>query len=260
MRRFPLHVALVAVVVLAGCTGVLEEPPERDERAVAALEETAAAVDDAESYRYETDLRIEATGDGRAERLDVRLVGAVDAAAMRMNATTRVDGRAGPNLDGRTFEAYLVNRTTYQQCARPPGFWGVENRTAEDWDTLTPAYRQLSLLESGDLRWEGPATVDGRNATLLVGEPTVEALQQYRDGGTRPVFGGPEFRDVTLSVWVDDGTDLPLKTELRFEVVEGDGSATTRMVTRFLDYGEPVSVEVPAEAMDDPLTHGCPGS
>lgn len=260
MRRLALHVALVLLVVLAGCAGFLEEPPERDERAVAALEGTTAAVDAAGSYRYETDLRIEAAGDGRTERLDVRLVGAVDAAAMRMNATTQVDGPVGPNVDGRTFETYLVNRTAYQQCTRPPGFWGVENRTADDWDTLTPAYRQLSLLESGDLRWEGPATVDGRNATLVVGEPTAAALQQYREDGSRPVFGGPEFRDVTMSVWIDDETDLPLKTELRFEVVEGDGSATSRMETRFLDYGEPVSVEVPAEAKDDPLTHGCPGS
>lgn len=252
MVRPALHGAVVLLVVLAGCTGFLQDPPERDERAVAALSDARSALDAVESYRHETDLRVEATGDGRTERVDVRQVGTVDVEAKRMNTTN--------DVDGRTVESYVVNRTAYQECSRPPGFWGKENQSTEEWETLTPAYRQLSLLESGDLRFAGAATVDGRNATRVVGEPTAEALQRYREERSQPVFGGPEFRDVSMAVWFDNETALPLKTRLRFEVEGRDGSATAMMETRFLAYDEPVSIVVPTEALEDHLEMGCPGS
>lgn len=243
---------MLLVLLSAGCSGFLEEPPERDERAVAAVEESLAAVDDVETYRYETDLRIQATADGRTERVHATISGAVDSSARRMNSTT--------DVDGRTVEAYLVNRTAYQQCTRMRSFWGVENESAEDWDALTPANRQLSLLESGDLRYEGGTTVDGRAATLVVGEPSAEALARYSEDRNRPLLGGPEIHDVRLAVWIDNETDLPVRSRLRFSVSSGDGSGSARMETRFTDFGDPVSIEVPEEAREDQLELGCPGS
>ena len=250
MVRPALHGALLLLVLLAGCTGFLEDPPQRDERAVAALEESVTALDAVETYRYETDLHVEATGDGRTERFDVGVSGAVDAAEKRMNSTARVDGRSR--------EAYVVNRTAYRQCSSGT-FWGVENQSAEKWDTLTPAYRQLSLLGSGSLRYEGGATVDGRNATLLVGEPTAEALQRYGEDRNQPLLGGPEIHDVTMDVWIDNETDLPLRSRLRFSISTGDASGSARMETRFRSYGEPVEIEVPEEAREHHLEFGCPG-
>ena len=252
MVRPALHGAVVLLVLLAGCTGFLEEPPERDERAVAAVEESMAALDAVETYRYETDLRVQATADGRTERVHAIVTGAVDSSARRMNSTT--------DVDGRTVEAYLLNRTAYQQCSRIRSFWGVENETAEDWDALTPAYRQLALLESGDLRYEGKATVDGRAATHVVGEPSADALARYREDRSQPIFGGPEIHDVRLEVWIENETDLPIRTRLRFSLSSGDGSGSARMETKFTDFGDPVSIDLPEEAREDQLELGCPGS
>ena len=252
MTRPALHAALLLLVLTAGCAGFLDDPPPRDDRAVAALEETRTAVEAAETYRYATDLHVEARGDGRTRRVDARVTGTVDVAARRMNSTTEVEGE--------TLRGYVVDRTAYRECGRMGAFWGVENRTAEDWDTLTPAYRQLSLLSDGALRFEGGATVDGRDATLIVGEPTPAALQRYEEDRSRPLFGGPEVRNVRMEVWIDDRTDRPLRTRLRFEVADGGNVATARMETRFSGYDEPVSIEVPEEAFEDQLELGCPGS
>lgn len=243
--------ALALLVVLAGCTGILADDPPRDEQAVASIDETRDALDAVETYRYETDLRVTATADGRTERVDARVEGAVNATARRMNSTSE--------SESQTRHAVLVNRTAHRECPRPWSFWAVENQSAEDWDALTPAYRQLSLLDSGALRHEGTATVGGRNATLVVGEPPASALRRYNEGGSQPLFGGPEISDATLEVWIDDETGLPLRTRLRFTVSSREGSATARMDTRFDGYGEPVTVEVPEEALADPLEHGCPG-
>ena len=210
-----------------------------------------AALEDVETYRYETDLRVRVTADGRTERVHARVSGAVDAAERRLNSTSE--------MDGRTREAYLLNRTVYRQCPRVGSFWGVENETAEDWDALTPAHRQLSLLESGDLRHAGGATVDGRAATHLVGEPTDEALRRYNEDRNQPVFGGPEIHDVRMEVWIGNETDLPLRTRLRFSISSGDGSGSARMETHFSAYGDPVSIEVPEEAFENQLELGCAG-
>ena len=252
MYRPALHGALVLLVVTAGCAGVFEEPPPRNDRAVAALEETRAAVEAAETYRYETDLHVEARGEGRTRRVDVRVTGAVDVLEKRMNSTTHVDG---DRLRG-----YLHNRTAYQECDRMGAFWGVENRTVDDWDTLTPAYRQLSLLEEGALHWEGGATVGGRDATLIVGEPTPTALWQYQEDRSRPLFGGPEVRDVRMAVWIDNRSDRPVRTRLSFEMADGGNTARARMDTRFSEYDEPVAIEVPEEAFEHQLEFGCPES
>ncbi|HKJ57669.1 MAG TPA: hypothetical protein VKA37_00440 [Halobacteriales archaeon] len=252
MRRAARLGALALLVVLAGCTGFLGEEPVRDEQAVAAAEESKRALSEVESYRFTTDLHVEATDGGRTEQIDATSLGAVNATAKRLNVTARIDDR--------TQRSYLLNRTNYKECPMPGAFWAVENQTADEWVELTPAFKQLSLLESGDLRTEGAATVDGRAATHVVGEPSGEAFMQYIDERNRPLIGGPEIRDPQVEVWIDNETRLPLKTRLRFTVAAEGGTATARQVTRYRAYGEPVSVELPAEAREGHvLEGGCVG-
>ena len=252
MSRPALLCALALLVVLAGCSGYLGEEPVREEGAVAAVEESERALSAVESYRFVTDLHVEATDDGRTREIDARSVGAVNVTEKRVNATARIDDR--------TQRSYVLNRTNYRECPKPGAFWAVENQTAEDWDELTPAVKQLSLLESGALRSAGAATVDGRAATHVVGEPPADAFEQYIDERNRPLIGGPEIRDPSMEAWIDNETHLPLRTRLRFTVAAEGGVATAEMVTRYRDYGAPVSVELPAEAREGHvLEGGCVG-
>ncbi|WP_435345962.1 hypothetical protein [Haloarchaeobius sp. HRN-SO-5] len=253
MARLALHALLVVCVLTAGCSTLGFGPdPTREERAVGALDNATAALASTESYQFESDMTVAVTADGRSEQVDLDLTGAVDAAARKMRSNT--------TSDGESRRAFVLNRTVYRECAPPWDGWAVEERDDDgEWMSQTPAVRQLSLLESGSLYWNGTETVDGEQAVVLSGEPTADALTQYQDERSQPVFGGPSIDDVELRAWLDADTGRLLRTELRFAVSEGGNTATVTMTTTFGDYGEPVSVDLPAEAQTDPYELGCPG-
>lgn len=250
MRRSALHLAIAVCVLLAGCS-LLGPDHTRDDRAESALAEARDAINDSETYRYDGDVRVVAAAEGRTERVSVQMNGTVDASRQRVHGFAE--------RDGETFESYLINRTRYQECGGMTDLWAVEERETDDWSTLTPAVRQLSLLESGSLSHNGTETVEGEETTLLVGEPTSEALTRYQERRSRPLFGGPSVENAEVRVWLDEETDRPRKTRVRFEVSQGGNTATATVETRFSNYGADVSVHVPVIPEDDRWSGECPG-
>lgn len=251
MSRPALLVVLALCVVTAGCS-VLGPNPTREARAVSAVDNATAAVTAANTYQYETDVTVVASADDRTERVDVQGTGAVDLGAreMRSNAT----------FQGETRRSYTLNRTAYRECGEPWDGWGVEELEADgDWRTQTPVHRQLSLLEAGSLYYNGTTTVDGEKAVLVTGEPTADAITQYRERRSRSLFGGPSVENAEVRVWLDPETDRPLKTDVRFEARGDGGSATARLPTTFGGYGDPVSVTHYALSAEDTYELGCPG-
>lgn len=250
MNRPALHVAVAVCVLLAGCS-LLGPSHTREERATGALDNASATLDGTETYRFDSDMSVVATADGRTERVDVAVTGAIDVPAreMRTNAT----------IEGETYRSYLLNRTVYQECAGTVWDWGTRE-VETNWSVQTPARRQIDLLRSGSLYWNGTTTVDGESALLLTGEPTGKAITRYQERRSQSLLGGPSVENARMRVWLDAETYRPIKTDLRFEVEEGGNTATATVTSRFTDYGAPVSIEVPAEARDDPLEMGCPGS
>ena len=250
MDRPALHVAVAVCVLLAGCS-LLGPSHTREARATAALENASDALNGTDTYHFESDLSVVATADDRTESVRVDLVGSVDTVARELwtNATR----------DGETYESYVLNRTAYQECGGPGPWWG-KTEVEGDWDAQTPARRQLALLRSGSLYWNGTDTVDGESAVVLLGEPTTDALTRYSERRSGSVFGGPNVENAHIRVWLDAETHRPLRTRLSFEVSEGGNTASATMTTRFTGYGDPISVEVPPEAREDSLELGCPGS
>ncbi|WP_459194342.1 LolA-like protein [Halosimplex sp. J119] len=236
MRRPALHLAVAVCLVLAGCS-LLGPDHTRDDRAESALADARDAMNETDTYRFDGDLSVVATADGRTERVDVRVNGTVDATERRIHGFSE--------RDGEVFESYLHNRTRYQECGTMTGLWGVDEREADDWSTLTPAARQLALLESGSLSYNGTETLDGEEATLLVGEPTSEALTQYQKRRSRSLFGGPNVENAEVRVWLDEETDRLRKTHFQFEVSGNGNTATASTTMRFTDYGADVDVDVP---------------
>ncbi|WP_436907278.1 hypothetical protein [Halosimplex marinum] len=252
MDRPALHLAVAACLLLAGCS-VLGPDHTREERAVAALADAREAVNDTDTYRFDGDLRVVATADGETERVGIDMNGTVDAAERRMHSTA-VRG-------GETYESYVIDGTAYQECGGPMGMdmWGVENVTADDWRMGTPAARQLALLESGSLFHNGTRTLDGREAVLLVGRPTTDALTKYQERRDRSLLGGPSVDDAEVRVWIDPETYRPLRSAVRFEVSRGGNTATARIEMTFADYGADLSVDVPAIPDEETWGAGCPG-
>lgn len=251
MARPALHALLAVCLVTAGCS-VLGPDYTRQERAVAALNDAHNATAAVQTYRFESDMTVTATADGRTERVDVDLTGAVDTAnrTMRTNATR----------DGESRRSFVLNRTVYRECASPWDGWGVEDvDDGGEWSEQTPAVRQLSLLESGSLYWNGTRTVDGERVAVVTGEPSTDALTEYQDDRPTPVFGGPSVEDPRIRARLDADTGRLLWTEFSFTVADGDTTASATMTTTFGDYGDPVSVDLPEDARSDPYELGCPG-
>lgn len=252
MDRPALPLAVALLLLTAGCASTLADPPSRDDRAVALLEDAQAAIDDVETYRQAGSLRVVATSDGDTRRVEFEIDGAVNVTAQRARNTAIADDQQR--------SAFVIEDRIYQECSAMRGTWGVENHSAGGaWVETTPAARQLSLLESGALRIEGAGTVDGQQATVLEGRPSGDALERYGDRGSQPIIGGSRIQNPTVRVWVANETALPLKVSLDFAVSGGGGSADASMTMRYSDYGEPVSIELPDEARGDVWETGCPG-
>jgi hypothetical protein len=252
MDRPALHLALAACLVLAGCSA-LGPDHTRDDRAVSALADARDAVNETDTYRFDGDLRVVATADGETERVAIGTNGTVDAAERRMHSTSVRDGEA--------YEAYVIDRTAYRECGGPMtmDLWGVENVTTDDWPMTTPAARQLALLESGSIYYNGTRTVDGEETVLLVGRPTTEALTRYQERRDRSLLGGPSVDDAEVRVWLDPETHRPLRSAVRFEVSQNGNSASATVDMRFAGYGSDLSVDVPVIPAEKRSDLGCPG-
>lgn len=253
MARPALLLGVAVCVVLAGCP-VLGPDHTREERAEERLAAATDAVAATESYRFETEMTVVATADDRTETVAVDLTGAVNATERRM--------RANATRDGETRQSVTLNRTVYQECGDPWDGWGVEELESDgedDWASHTPAVRQLSLLESGSLYWNGTETLDGREVVVLRGEPTTEALTRYSERRRRSLFGGPNVEDAEVTVWLDAETDRPRKTHVRFEVSGDGGSATAELTSRFRGHRDPVSISPAPRYAEDTYDLGCPG-
>ncbi|AEH36515.1 hypothetical protein [Halopiger xanaduensis] len=257
MRRPALRaltVSLILVVSLAGCSA-LGDDPTRDERAVEALEDARAALDETATYRYEGELSVAADH----QHIDGSVFGAVDLAneTMYTNAT----------IDGTTLESYLEGDTRREQCPAPWDGWHVESLDEDEdeaesdpWPDDTPAHSQLSLFEDGDLHWNGTETYDGREAIRLTGSPPADAFDDGRIGGSRFDFGGPNLEDASTTLWLDAETGRPLETSVEFEVSGNDETATASITMRYSAYDEPASIDVPTVPSEDRYELGCPGT
>lgn len=252
MDRRAFYVLLALCVLLSGCS-ILGEESVRQERAVTALEDARTTANETETYRYTADLRVVASADDRTQQVEADLRGRINVSDRRMASNT--------SLQGETLATYVDGGTVYQECGNMAMPWGVENvSTAGEWRTGTPIVRQLSLLESGSLYHNGTETLDGAEATVLVGKPTTEALTRYQERRSENVADSANVEDPTLRVWLDPDTGRLLQSQLRFDVTGGDASASATLTSEFDGYGEPVSVTVPAEATRQEGEFPCPGA
>ncbi|WP_174786365.1 hypothetical protein [Haloprofundus sp. MHR1] len=254
MRRLVLVVCLA--VFLTGCSALpFDSPPPSDDRAVAAVEEVNDTVAGVETYRFDTSLRVSASDGEQSRTATVDGTGSVDLVSKRMHATS--------DVEGETFDSYVTEGKSYQECSEPWSGYAVENVSdSGDWATVTPLHRQLELFERSNVYWRGNRTVDGNRTVLVVAHPsddTVESLVERRRTETAGL-GGNSFDNATARLWIDPETNRPVKSALHLELSRRGATATADIATRYAGYGESVTVTIPSAAYENQYQLGCPGS
>jgi len=250
-RRAVASLGLLLLVVSAGCLGFGAQP-DRTDRAEAELAAAQGALEDVETYQYETQLDLSATVEDEQRQLAARIEGTVDVAEQM--AVSRVQ------FDGENRTAYVTNRTVYQECERPWG-WGNESIEVDGpWVQATPLGRQLALLEPGDLHVETDDALAQADAVVLVGHPSAESLEKYGLSATQPVIGGPSVENSTVRVVIDNATHRPIRSTVVFDVAGGGGEGQGTVDTRFGSYNESVSIAIPEPVREEASETGCPGS
>lgn len=248
MPRRTLSLALLLVLLTAGCLGGGSDPAVRENRAVETLESARDAAATVDSYAF--DIRLSATTSENSRNYAADGSGRVNVTARTMAMTT--------SASGRRLEGYIDGRTAYEQCP-PQGLqWGQQNVTADNWTSATPLGRQFALLSTGDLYYNGTETDNGSELVHLFSRPSLSALQERTDLGTTSLPDADRVDSLRIHAWFDAETHRLVRS--RFTVTaSGNGqSATATLRTSFHDYGSPVSVSVPAEAADAFFDGGCP--
>lgn len=253
MKRAALvSIVVVLLVFVAGCQA-LSSDPERTAEAETSLEDAQAALQEVRSYRYNTTMDFKATVEGEPVQRYISVTGAVNETQKRLWSTAR--------LEDESATSYVDNRSVYQACGGMGKMWSNESMTVQDtWIETTPAGRQLGLLETGDLHLAEEGSDGQPGTTVLVGNPSPSAFEQYRDGSPQPVFGGPSISNISVRVVIDDETKRPLRSTIFVEISGNSGSGSATIETRFADYNEPVDIKIPDEVQEHLWETGCPGS
>jgi len=251
MPRRALPLALLLLLVTAGCLGSSDDPAVREDRAVETLESASDAAAAVESYEFDVDIRVSArTADG-SERYTADGNGRVNVTARTMAMETR--------SRGRTLESYVDGRTAYQACPPNGMHWGSQNVTADNWSSAAPLGRQLALLSTGDLYYNGTETEDGREVVHLSGRPSLSALQDRPEVGTTSLPDADRIERLELHAWFDAETKRLIRSRFSATAAGNGQEASVTLRMRFHDYGVPVDVTVPDGARDAFSDGGCPG-
>jgi hypothetical protein len=192
-----------------------------------------------------------------------------------MSMTLALPEEEGGTMETRT-EMYIVDGILYVNAVVPdePEMW-LKYEVPEDyWEEMSEITQAVELVESAHIDLLGSEVVDGTDCYVLKVVPDIEKLWEVmmqRPGMdellTEEMAGmfdlGEIVESFSVKEWVAKDTFFPMKDESRITMVmnpdntnlspdEGDFEMTMelRTSTRFRDYNQPVTIELPPEAAE----------
>jgi hypothetical protein len=266
-----LSLALVLSLAVVGCDQGL--PQEEIDQIV---ENVASARFDSLKMDMDMDMTMTVKGGASAGQMTMTGTGTsvVDMAgrAMQMAMDMNMDI---PDIGVQTMatESYLVGEWMYTSFEIPelgeqwlktavtPGMWEQQSQVEQQIEFLRSAVKVKSLSDQA---------VDGTDCYVFEVVPSVEALEELLSQQTS-IMGGMDFSQLNLAdlfeemrvrEWIAKDSYRVLRTEvyMRMQMEPADVGATkddfnemvidVNMATRLYDYNQPVSIELPDEALD----------
>ncbi|VVB54797.1 Uncharacterised protein [uncultured archaeon] len=155
---------------------------------------------------------------------------------------------------------YVIDNSMY---SKPQDIWFKQNITPKKliWNNLTHPQQHFNLLKGSEMNISGPTYVGGHTVWVVDAKPRKEAVMGYLEQATSgggiggSVEGAQTIRDVRLWMWVDAERNLPLRSDIMVQFVDGDVTSQAEVITDLFDYGGLGAITVPPEvedAIEDP--------
>jgi len=243
---------LTTLILLSGCGMLGDSAPPSDDRALEVRNETVEALADVDSYRMSIDVDASASGDGQSRSITLDGDGVVNRTSKLMRMETTVEDRSTTT--------YLDGRAAYTKCSDLWTGWERQNQSTDvDWPALTPLGRQAELFERTNVYWNGTATIEGRETSVIVAYPDEETVSSLPgQSQTDLANADANVENITAKLWVDQETARPVQSLLAIQVSGNGGEATANVMIDYEDYNEPVQIEMPEIADDEIREGGCP--
>jgi hypothetical protein len=276
--------ALMLCFSLVGCAE--NEGPLTSEQIDQIITEAVNGLAEAETYKFDMDLSLsmEAIGgtDPGTMSMSANATGAIDNVNeemyMLMDMTMNMPEQGGQEMG---MDMYIVGEWVYVRMSIP-GLgeqWMKMALTPEMWEMQKQTEQQMELLETA-MRIElvGSESVDGvdcyvfeitpdmgKLAGYLAGTLGMQGLSSEEMGAFGWLFGDlfeDLFKELSIKEWIAKDSSLFVKAEVHMaiEVSPEDVGATAEDFEKLTmdmdigmaahDYNEPVSIELPPEALD----------
>ena len=269
-----LSLAFVLCFAFGGCVEKEETlTPEQIEQIVIAA---VNAVAGAETYKYDMDMF-----------MTMAVVGGTDPGTMTMGAnTTGVIDNTNQEMQivmdttmnvpqqeehVTQVEMYIVDEWVYVKSSVDEQ-WMKTGLTPEMWETQKQAEQQIELLKTAkEVKFLGTEVVDGIQCYVFEIVPDMEKLAEYLAQQQSMLYGGLDIAElvelfanmsIQIKEWVAEDSLFLTKaaTHMLMELSPEDVGATeedfekwsidTTVEVLAHDYNQPVSVELPPEALE----------
>lgn len=275
-RMLALSLVLILSFTFIGCA----EEERTEEEIVAKAAITTAAAD---SYEYDMDVSMTIEVIGGTEPGEMTMVmdvtGTVDnankEAQMTMDTTMDVPGLGEEET---AMEAYIVGEWMYMMTSIPEvgEQWIKMRLTEEMWELQCQFAPYIGLLETAtEVNLLGSEDVSGTACYVMETAPSMEALSELLS--QQQALGGIDwgeldladiFKEMSVKQWIAKDSYLLMKAQIHMlmEMSPGDVGATEEdfeklimdmdIETKFYDYNQAVSIELPEEALEAPEIPG----
>jgi hypothetical protein len=261
---------LILPVVLTGC--------EREVSAQEVADNVISAYPKVNTFRMDMDMTMMMDLDTGSDQMEMEITGnfssSVDISGQKMMMNMYMSADI-PEMGKQNIseEMYLVDRQAYMKLSVlgierwmkmdfADKLWESQNQLAQQVEFLKEAY-QITKLDD--------ETIDGTKCYVLQIEPDMTTLFDWVLSQQQELFSEFDlsqidysniFKDISLKEWVAKETYLPVKAEIQItmEILPQDfgaGEDETGSVNidiqaqiKYYDYGKPVIIELPQEALD----------
>ncbi len=259
-------IAIVAVVVIAAAASAYYflAPPEVSAEQIKSWALTSA--EEVNTYKFEMSMEASITGTGQAGTQSYTIqawsTGEVDVEnkKMKMEFTMQTPPMGAAKEEEVSMELYIVEDYVYTYV---DGQWFKTELPEDAWGQKSPLEGQVSLLEASNVKRLPDEAVDGVDCYVLEIQPDLEKLWEVLSSQPgmeeAPSIPIEQLKQVvkgfTVKEWIDKQTHLPRKVlmsmNMEFDLgMLGSMSIDMDFSMKFFGYNEPVTIELPPEAIE----------